>query len=205
MDPANAWPRNGWLNSGGGGRLVKMRAELACHIHRLERSLEGHELGPVDALIVEKIAEVKTTSVECRQEEVRMSNALRLGLDPCRSMAGLKAWMKSVEQYTSTDDAEEKLAELESALWKVALGLRAVVKESSDKVDAMLEKLRKAASVVGLQSLTTTRCAICYDNQLECYINPCGHTMCNSCAGMLNGVCFVCKEQYQSVRPLFLS
>jgi hypothetical protein len=181
-----------------------VRTELASHINRLERSLEDHEVGPIDILIAEKIEEVKNTSISCRKEEVRLSDALRLGLDTCRDLHEVKAWLKEAAQHTCTADAEEKLVELEVELKDVAQGLRAAVKVSTTKVDAMLGKLRNAASVVGLQSLTTTRCTICYNGQLECFINPCGHTMCRLCASMLTGTCFICKEQYQSVRPLYM-
>lgn len=193
-----------WLHGCIGNPTNRVRSELASHINRLERSLEDQEVEPVDVLIAEKIEEVKNTSISCRKEEVRLSDALRLGLNTCRDLRDVKAWLKEAAAYTCTADADEKLVELEVELKDVAQGLRAAVKESSGKVDAMLGKLRNAASVVGLQSLTTTRCTICYNGQLECFINPCGHTMCNLCSTMLSGTCFICKEKYQSVRPLYI-
>jgi hypothetical protein len=186
-------------------RRIVTRDELSCHISRLERSLTDHEAAPVDTLIAQKIAEVKTTSIQCRLEEIRLSQAVRLGLDKHRHMEEVKGWLNQVNKLIDTGDAEAKVLQLENELKEVAIGLRDTVRESSAKVDTLLSSLRASASVIGLQSLTTTRCSICFDNQLDCFIDPCGHTMCKMCASMMNGMCFVCKEQYSAVKPLYFN
>jgi hypothetical protein len=120
-------------------------------------------------------------------------------------MEDVKGWLKQAEQFTNVSAAGTKVIELEKELKDVAIGLHEAVKESSVKVDALLASLRSSAAVIGLQSLVTTRCTICYDNQLDCYLDPCGHTMCNTCASKLDGQCFVCKEHFNAIRPLYFS
>ena len=49
-------------------------------------------------------------------------------------------------------------------------------------------------------------CQICYLNQVAFYINPCGHTLCESCKNKCNTLknCHYCRSQLYSFNKLFL-
>jgi hypothetical protein len=76
----------------------------------------------------------------------------------------------------------------------VAQGLKRHRAQSSAKVDVMLGSAAGVGLGHGLQALAT--------NQLHDLLRQsvavltCGHTMCNTYAAMLNGVCFVCEEHF---------
>jgi hypothetical protein len=65
------------------------------------------------------------------------------------------------------------------------------------------EIMRNNVSAVGLQSMLSSRCGICMKHQVDRFVDPCGHTLCSTCALQLNGTCFVCRGRAVSVRPLF--
>uniref|UniRef100_A0A6C0CYF8 RING-type domain-containing protein n=1 Tax=viral metagenome TaxID=1070528 RepID=A0A6C0CYF8_9ZZZZ len=50
-------------------------------------------------------------------------------------------------------------------------------------------------------------CSICFSNQVNHYINPCGHTLCSSCISKLNvkslDNCMFCRKQIISINSLY--
>lgn len=52
---------------------------------------------------------------------------------------------------------------------------------------------------------STFACPICLKNQVECFLNPCGHTYCTNCIMRAEQKCFICRKQYTRVHNLFFS
>ena len=50
-------------------------------------------------------------------------------------------------------------------------------------------------------------CSLCFSNQVNQYINPCGHTLCGSCKDNLNvksyDNCVFCRKQIISINSLY--
>ena len=53
---------------------------------------------------------------------------------------------------------------------------------------------------------TGMTCNICMTNNINSYVNPCGHTGCSECLDKLethNMKCFVCREPVFDIRKLY--
>ena len=53
---------------------------------------------------------------------------------------------------------------------------------------------------------TGTTCNICMSNNIDSYVNPCGHTGCSECLKRLENYdmkCFVCRKHVADVRKLY--
>ncbi len=51
-------------------------------------------------------------------------------------------------------------------------------------------------------------CPLCLTNQVNIYLNPCGHTCCEECYGRLSNTenkCFLCRSNIMSKNPLYFS
>jgi len=51
-------------------------------------------------------------------------------------------------------------------------------------------------------------CPLCLTNQVNVYLNPCGHTCCEECYGRLSNTenkCFLCRSNIMSKNPLYFS
>ena len=51
-------------------------------------------------------------------------------------------------------------------------------------------------------------CPLCLTNQVNIYLNPCGHTCCEECYGRLSNnenKCFLCRSNIMSKNPLYFS
>lgn len=85
-----------------------------------------------------------------------------------------------------------------------------------EKSTGLSELVAKCSELSGKVSalrkiLDTSRdpqvCTICMNDQVDSYINPCGHTFCTEClnrAGIV-GSCPTCRSRVQSVRKLFFN
>ena len=53
----------------------------------------------------------------------------------------------------------------------------------------------------------STLCGICLENEVDFYINPCGHTLCKTCKEKSSTLknCHVCRTKKIDVKPLYLS
>lgn len=69
------------------------------------------------------------------------------------------------------------------------------------------QKLRGLRQVYKIfkTSDSTFACPICLKNQVECFLNPCGHTYCTGCIMRAEQKCFICRKQYTRVHNLFFS
>lgn len=83
----------------------------------------------------------------------------------------------------------EKIAELRAAC------------EASEKD---LQRLRSVYKILKTSD-STFACPICLKTQVECFMNPCGHTYCNSCVQRAEDKCFICRKSYTRIHNLFFS
>jgi hypothetical protein len=89
-----------------------------------------------------------------------------------------------------------------------------VEKQHADKIaelkkacDACTKDLQRMRSVYKIlkTSDSTFACPICLKTQVECFMNPCGHTYCNACVQHAEDKCFICRKSYSRIHNLFFS
>ena len=67
------------------------------------------------------------------------------------------------------------------------------LKESREALDASAEALEESK-----------QCRICFERDVDSALSPCGHTICNKCAGSLSR-CPHCRALVTKVRPLIFA
>ena len=48
------------------------------------------------------------------------------------------------------------------------------------------------------------QCPICCINKVNIFTNPCGHTLCNTCADNMSTTCFICRSTVTDKLKLYL-
>ena len=73
----------------------------------------------------------------------------------------------------------------------------------------LIEEIKLLKAVISTndvneQNTNSLKCFICTDNNIECCVNPCGHTFCSSCASKnTTQKCYMCRKTIISTTKLF--
>jgi hypothetical protein len=84
-----------------------------------------------------------------------------------------------------------------------------ILEENENKKINLIEKIKLLKTIICTNDVTTTisnpvTCFICAENPIECCLNPCGHTFCNSCSARItNQRCYMCRKTIISTTKLF--
>ena len=77
-------------------------------------------------------------------------------------------------------------------------------RDERDHVQADIKGLEPV--ILFLQKNTSKKtCPICLDAEIDTYLTPCGHTLCNACSTHTHSLCFMCKQAVQSCNKLYYS
>ncbi len=89
-----------------------------------------------------------------------------------------------------------------------------VEKQHTDKIGELkkaceictkdLQRMRSIFKILKTSD-STFACPICLKTQVECFMNPCGHTYCNACVQHAEDKCFICRKSYSRIHNLFFS
>lgn len=65
-------------------------------------------------------------------------------------------------------------------------------------------------NIVSNKEISKNMCPICFENQIDICINPCGHTTCNKCIlsnrnNIYNNKCFICRTPVNEYIKIFFS
>jgi gas vesicle protein len=78
------------------------------------------------------------------------------------------------------------------------------VHEMYRKSARVLLSLKDVYSILRNSDVNFT-CPICITSQVDCFLFPCGHTLCSTCANELQQRCSICRQQFNKVGRLFFS
>uniref|UniRef100_A0A6C0B0D7 RING-type domain-containing protein n=1 Tax=viral metagenome TaxID=1070528 RepID=A0A6C0B0D7_9ZZZZ len=72
------------------------------------------------------------------------------------------------------------------------------------KIKTEFEFLKK--TLIGLSSVSLTMCTICMEKQIEWFVDPCGHTLCDDCKSKTEKLktCHYCRTQKTKFSRLYL-
>jgi len=99
-------------------------------------------------------------------------------------------------------EMEQKLSDAkESMLTPVQAKLNVIEKE----VTTCKKTLHTLAGFVNLSRQLSSKnmCPICYNNDVDVYCDPCGHTFCQKCVKA--NYCYLCRTKIQKVQKLFFT
>lgn len=78
------------------------------------------------------------------------------------------------------------------------------LKKECDDRATELQRMRSIYKIIKTSD-STFACPICLKTQVECFLNPCGHTYCHSCIQRAEDRCFICRKTYTRIHNLFFS
>lgn len=104
-----------------------------------------------------------------------------------------------------------------------------VIDDSSDFKEVLLAKQQEYSQILNLESIKekvvsineelsvlnesikevmslkdSSTCSVCMETRVEYFMNPCGHTLCGKCKGILKGKCHYCRTEITEFKKLFL-
>lgn len=73
-----------------------------------------------------------------------------------------------------------------------------------DKLEAVIRTLGNTYNVIKNTPMHHT-CPICITNEVDVYLEPCGHTLCKSCNQKQNTHCHMCRTKIKTSRNIYYS
>jgi hypothetical protein len=73
-----------------------------------------------------------------------------------------------------------------------------------DKLEAKIKLLGLAYNVFRNTPIVHI-CPICFQNAVDMYYDPCGHTICKHCSAQNGYYCHICRMKIKDTRPIFFS
>ena len=73
------------------------------------------------------------------------------------------------------------------------------------RVEKCISDLNAVASEAVVRPTASRLCPVCFDNEVDTVLVPCGHTYCSSCAGKTRAKCGICRRAVKSATELFFS
>jgi hypothetical protein len=171
------------------------RDELSCHINRLERSLWIVTNRPLWTRS-QKILEVKAHLYGV--SKIRLSQALRLGLDKHRHMEGRQGWLWVGSSEHRRLQRPKYLSSKSSGMWRLDYVSHEVFRQGGCvTVKPSIISLRDRPQVYNdaLYDMFRTTSSVLHRSVWPYDVQMCA---------MMNGHCFVCKEQYGAVQAAVL-
>lgn len=107
------------------------------------------------------------------------------------------------------DNFQDTLDQINYAILYISESIESALKEKKQSFDEQLVECKKkiktfsrAYNVLRNTSVSYT-CPVCLTNQVDCFNDPCGHSMCNTCASKTNH-CYFCRVRVSRVLKLFI-
>ncbi|KAK8814110.1 hypothetical protein WA158_007972 [Blastocystis sp. Blastoise] len=69
-----------------------------------------------------------------------------------------------------------------------------------EKLDQLIKEREKSRNK---DNHKNSICQICYQNEIDTFVDPCGHVICSSCSHQLKQVCPFCKQRVQGYKRVY--
>lgn len=102
-------------------------------------------------------------------------------------------------------DFKNQLKEYEDLKTSVAEDMEAELAShvlNKERIEALLASLGSTYNILRLTPLVRV-CPICLTNEVDTYLDPCGHTLCKTCNR--DKFCHMCRTQVRSSRKIYYS
>lgn len=177
---------------------AQMRARLA---DLGDRALETRELASHLASMRELIANAPTSS-QYREWAHATSAAIR------RAESAMEIGGGAGNSDDAARSAETDAVRLCDKLDAASTATTALLADACTPVENKLAKnyawIRAQSTMLGIHGCTRARCPVCLVKQVTTFIDPCGHTFCDSClARSGDDTCCICRGAIRAKRKLF--
>ncbi len=97
----------------------------------------------------------------------------------------------------------KELSKKETAALEELQSEQAITEIRKDKVEYAINYLLKTYNILKSTSITHV-CPICLVHEIDTFIDPCGHTLCNHCSTKLS-FCHMCRTKVQVAKSMYFS
>jgi hypothetical protein len=173
----------------------------------------------VDPVISEFIINASSIIHKYKLEQINMinlENNYRNEIDRTqKSINILESYLdislKIESQYINSSDTKDNIDSILLNINNIVNNIKdnhSLKKAKKDYIDSRLKMLSyfEFVKFINKDNIGTT-CSLCFANQVDSFIGPCGHTMCNSCKVTLDiknyNNCIFCRQEIEFVKPLF--
>lgn len=101
-----------------------------------------------------------------------------------------------------SEEMHDKIKEKEMLFLQDLQTQQALLEIQKDKLESLIKYLSKTYNIIkGTQAIHV--CPICLMNEIDSYIDPCGHTLCSQCSKVL--YCHMCRTKVKMIKHMYYS
>jgi len=112
------------------------------------------------------------------------------------------------DRFASIVTSTENVTKLKTAVLEDLELQLASASIEKDKLEALIMSLSKTYSILRTSPLVHI-CPICMTNDVDIFLEPCGHTICNECISNKfcnsSKFCYMCRTSVRGIRRLYFS
>lgn len=101
-----------------------------------------------------------------------------------------------------TDSVIEQLLEKETNALEDLQSQQGLVQIKKDKLECLINYLLKTYNILKSTQILHL-CPVCLTNEIDVFLNPCGHTLCRSCCKIT--FCHMCRTKVKEIKSLYYS
>ena len=144
--------------------------------------------------------------MEFIQAENELKYAKQKYTNFCQSIKDCVTTLLNSGTVDENDESIKDMFERKIEEYYIYLKLDDLLKNFNTKFEEF-EKLKYKISLIVGSFLPTTICQICLENQVDYFIDPCGHTICKACKLICENkttVCHYCRGKRNTYKRLYL-
>lgn len=100
------------------------------------------------------------------------------------------------------DNVLEKLLEKETNALEDLQSQQGLVEIKKDKLECLIYYLLSTYNILKSTQILHV-CPVCLTNEIDVFLNPCGHTLCRSCCKIT--FCHMCRTKVKEIKSLYFS
>ena len=167
-------------------------------------------------IIKKKIEEYKNFQEEylkieqlLNDETIKTNENIKTLIDWIKILNNINSKYFKVEREKEGEDGKEMeiIKKIKNNIYELTEEIKnnnniSEIKEKFNEKRKKLLSYLKLIKIINNFNLGST-CSICMNNNVNKYLNPCGHTACDECLKNYNNKCFICRKDIINISPLY--
>lgn len=142
---------------------------------------------------------------ERHSEQEKMSHITQKSFESIYNhITSLSELYQSVKETCKTHNIIDTLKTLEDEIMSEIGCDLALTQIEKDRAESSIKYLAKTYGILKDAPLTHT-CPVCITNEVDMYLEPCGHTLCHYCLQQKPTYCHMCRTKIRLAKSLYYS
>ena len=151
-------------------------------------------------LLLKYLKEYKECQKQCATIETRMEETQKSLTVVKNKLFILEETHDSFKELS--EEMNDKITAKEMLFLQDLQTQQALLEIQKDKLESLIKYLSKTYNIVkGTQLIHI--CPICLTNEIDSYIDPCGHTLCSHCSKV--SYCHMCRTKVKMIKHMYYS